>query len=138
MGYLIDTDIISELAKPRPDINVLSWADGISLSLVSLSVVMVEELQFGLSWRPNTKVQVWLDRFLEDYCITLPITTEVARLAGEWRGSFQSRGIKRTQADMLIAATAAVHGLIVVTRNVSDFDGCGIAILNPFQSNQQS
>lgn len=136
MGYLIDTNIISELAKPRPDINVLSWADGISL--VSLSVITVEELQFGLSWRPNTKVQVWLDRFLEDYCITLPITTEVARLAGEWRGSFRSRGIKRTQADMLIAATAAVHGLIVVTRNVSDFDDCGIAILNPFQSDHES
>ena len=130
MSYLIDTNIISELAKPRPNINVLNWADGISL--VSLSVVTVEELQFGLSWRPNANVQVWLDKFQEDYCNTLPVTTEVARLAGEWRGAFQSRGIKRTQADMLIAATSAVHGLTLVTRNVSDFDGCGIVVLNPF------
>jgi len=130
MGYLIDTNIISELAKPRPNVNVLNWADGISL--VNLSVVTVEELQFGLSWRPNAKVQVWLDKFQEDYCVTLPITTEVDRLDGEWRGVFQARGIKRTQADMLIAATATVHGLTLVTSNVSDFDGCGIVILNPF------
>ncbi len=133
MGYLIDTNAISELAKPRPDVKVLNWADGISL--VNLSVVTVEELQFGLSWRPNAKVQVWLDKFQEDYCVTLPITTEVARLAGEWRGVFQARGIKRTQADMLIAATAAVYGLTLVTRNVSDFDGCGIVVLNPFDFN---
>lgn len=130
MGYLIDTNIISELAKPQPNSNVLNWAN--SISLVSLSVVTVEELQFGLSWRTNIKVQVWLDKFQEDYCVILPVTTEIARLSGEWRGEFQSRGIKRTQADMFIAATAAVHGLTLVTRNVNDFDGCGIVVLNPF------
>jgi predicted nucleic acid-binding protein len=48
------------------------------------------------------------------------------------RGQFQARGVTRSQADMLIAATASLHGLTLVTRNVQDFDGCAIAVINPF------
>lgn len=130
MIYLVDTNIISELARPQPDSGAEEWADGIAQ--VSVSVVTLEELQFGLSWRPNPRIQAWLDEFLEHYCDVVPVSIEVARLAGEWRGRFQANGLARTQADMLIAATAAVNGLTLVTRNVKDFDGCGITILNPF------
>jgi len=62
----------------------------------------------------------------------LDITPAVARRAGELRAFLQASGQVRTQADMLIAASAQVHGLTLVTRNTRDFDGCGIAVLNPF------
>jgi toxin FitB len=61
-----------------------------------------------------------------------PISENVARRAGEMRAQFESNGLIRSQADMLIAATAQIHGFTLVTRNISDFNGCGIALLNPF------
>ena len=89
-------------------------------------------MYFGLSWKPNPRIRLWLDDFLHDYCTTLPVTDKIARFAGEIRGSLQAQGQPRTQADMLIAATAAVHNLTIVTRNVRDFEGCGVEVLNPF------
>jgi predicted nucleic acid-binding protein len=62
----------------------------------------------------------------------LPVTDAIARRGGEMRAALAARGQVRSQADMLIAATAQVHALTVVTRNVRDFDDCGIALLNPF------
>jgi len=63
----------------------------------------------------------------------LPVTAEVARVAGELRGAFKARGVARTQADMLIAATARVNQMKLVTRNERDFAGCGITVVNPFK-----
>jgi len=63
----------------------------------------------------------------------LPITREMAQWTGERRGQFKAGGKSRTQADMLIAATAALHGLTLVTRNYRDFEECGVAFLNPFR-----
>jgi len=62
----------------------------------------------------------------------VPVTKEIARRAGELRGELSRRGITRLQADMLIAATAQLHGLTLVTRNVRDFAECGVPLLNPF------
>ena len=83
----------------------------------------------GLSWHPTARLLAWFDAFVQRHEV-LPVTTDVARCAGALRG--QLRGQTRTQADMLIAATAQIHALTIVTRNVRDFDGCGVAVLNPF------
>ena len=56
----------------------------------------------------------------------------IARRSGLWRGEFRRQGIPRTQADLLIAATAEVHKLVLVTRNTRDFTGCGLQLFNPF------
>ena len=99
---------------------------------LTISVVTVDEIMFGLSWRPTARLLAWLDAFVLRHEV-LPITVDVARRAGELRGQLQGRGQTRTQADMLIAATAQIHALTLVTRNVRDFDGCGIGVLNPFE-----
>jgi predicted nucleic acid-binding protein len=92
----------------------------------------VEEVIYGLAWKPNPRVRAWFEGFLETYCDVLPATAEIARRAGELRGELQARGQTRSQSDMLIAATAQLHALTLVTRNSDDFEGCGIPQLNPF------
>ncbi len=130
MKHLCDTNVLSELIKPRPNRGVLRWAE--QVKLIGLSVVVVEEVVFGLSWRPNPRIRAWFDGFLERHCQVLPVTGSIALRCGELRGSLRVKGQVRTQADMLLAATAAEYGLTLVTRNTRHFDGCGVALLNPF------
>jgi predicted nucleic acid-binding protein len=129
--YLCDTNILSELARPVPDRSVLAWAD--ETQSVSISVVTVDEVIFGLTLRPNVRVLAWFEDFVVNSCQVLDVTGPIAHLAGTLRARLAARGQVRTQADMLIAATAANHGLTLVTRNTKDFTGCGIALLNPFR-----
>lgn len=130
MNYLIDTNIISELVRPRPNVHVIRWAD--TVIHCAMSVISLEELEFGLAWKPRTTLKQWLDDFLVEHIELLPITPVIARQAGKLRGLLQATGRTCQQADMLIAATASTHGLTLVTRNVKNFRGTGVAILNPF------
>ena len=130
---LLDTNVLAELCRQRPDSAVERWA-GSALSPFGLSVVSVDEIHFGLAWKPNARIEALIDRFLVERCEIFPVTMPVARRAGTLRGQFRRTGRTRTQADMLIAATAQVHQLPVATRNVRDFEGCGVALLNPFDS----
>lgn len=129
MPVLLDTNIVSELCRPRPDGGVMAWAA--QETAHAISAVTVEEILFGLSWRPNLRIATWFDAYLLRYPV-LPVTVDIARRAGELRGAFAARGIVRSQPDMLIAATAQFHALTLVTRNTPDFAGCGIPVLNPF------
>ena len=124
-----DTNIISELMRPSPDSGVAAWAA--SQHALCISVITVDELVFGLRRRGSAQLLSWFDHFIEQVKV-LEITSPVARRAGEMRAMLQGNGQVRTQADMMIAATAQVHGLTLVTRNTRDFDGCGVAVLNPF------
>jgi predicted nucleic acid-binding protein len=128
--FLVDTNIISDLVRPQPNSGVLAWAD--KVEVIAISAITVEEIYYGLSWKPNPRILVWFEAFFDDQCRVLPVTPEIARCCGRLRGNLQSRGTTRTQADMLIAATAIIHQLTLVTRNVRDFDGCQVALLNPF------
>jgi predicted nucleic acid-binding protein len=130
MTFLCDTNIISELARPQPNAGVLIWLQ--NLSYINMSVITVEEIYYGLTAKPNPKIQNWFDNFLKNNCQILPITDEIAKLCGEIRGKQRLTGKTVTQADMMIAATAKIHQLTLVKRNIRDFDSCGIPILNPF------
>ena len=129
MSILVDTNILSELARPRPDPRVVQWANG--LSTVIVSVVTVEEVFFGLSAKHSPRIERWFEDFFDSDCRILEITTAIARHAGVLRGQLTRRGRPRAQADMLIAATAALHGLTLATRNERDFQDCGVTVVNP-------
>ena len=129
MSYLVDTNVISELCRRHPDKGVLAWAGGVTRA--AISVISVEEIFFGLAWRPNASVLEWLEAFFQHHEV-LPVSQSIARSGGELRGRLTARGIVREQADMLIAATAQAHQLTLVTRNTRDFENCGIGLLNPF------
>jgi hypothetical protein len=130
LSYLVDTNVLSELARKLPDSRVVVWASGVRRA--ALSVVTVEEIHFGLAWRPNPTVLARLQELIEAHFDVLPITEAIALRAGALRGQLRAVGRTRTQADMFVAATAAVHGLVLVTRNAQDFEGCGVSVLNPF------
>jgi predicted nucleic acid-binding protein len=130
MTILVDTNVVSELARPRPAPPVIEWAS--RLAVVVLSTISVEEIFFGLAAKPNPRIERWFTDFLESDCRVLEVTAPIARHAGVLRGQLARRGRTRTQADMLIAATAAWHGLTLATRNERDFDDCGVTVVNPF------
>lgn len=130
MSFLCDTNIISELARPRPNPGVLDWIRNVTS--INISVITLEEIIYGLAAKPNQRIQTWFQDFLQNYCTILPITTQIASQAGELRGELRKRGKQRTQADVLIAITAKVYQQILVSRNVRDFQDCDVQILNPF------
>lgn len=130
MSNLCDTNIISELARPMPNLGIVTWI-GTETS-INLSVITVEEIYYGLTAKPNLRIQNWFENFLSTHCQILPITSEIAKCSGELRGFLRTQGKPRSQADILIAATAKIHSLTLVTRNIKDFEDCGISTFNPF------
>lgn len=129
VAYLADTNVLGELARQSPDKAVIGWAA--TVTAVGVSVITVEEIFFGLAWKPNPRVRRWFEEFFAD-CEVFPLSASIASRAGEMRGQLKSEGKTRTQADMLIAATAEHHGLTLVTRNIRDFEGCRVPVFNPF------
>ena len=130
MSFLFDTNILSELARPQPQPAVLSFTSG--LSQIALSAITVDEVFYGLTAKPNPRIRAWFEIFISSHCVVLSLTEAIAKLAGEMRGKLQTEGKPRTQADMLIAATAKNHQLTLVTRNIKDFQGCDVLLLDPF------
>ena len=134
--YLIDTNIISELCSRRPNFGVVRWSQGVSEFL--LSAVTVEEVSYGLALQPNARLSSWFDKFFNGPTQILAITKEIAQQSGTLRGALGRSGIARTQADLFIAATAIIHNLTLVTRNVKDFKGLPLTVLNPFRDKSSS
>ena len=128
--YLADTNVVSEFVKKSPNPKVLRWLK--TVERLALSTITIEEANFGLAWQPNANKLKLFDALAQSMHAVYPITQSIAQRAGILRGQFQAQGIIRSAPDMLIAATAQEHQLVIATRNVRDFLGCGVQIVNPF------
>jgi predicted nucleic acid-binding protein len=131
--FLLDTNIVSELRKPRPHGAVVLWLKNQEDEQLFLSAVTLGELQTGieLTRRQDSKkaleIENWLDRVEQSYQV-LPMDSRCFR---EW-GRLMDRKPDHLVEDAMIAATARVHDLVVTTRNERDFRQLGVRILNPF------
>jgi predicted nucleic acid-binding protein len=132
--YLFDTNIVSELARPKPDCGVVTFTSSVPDILVS--AILFHELTFGLEIAPDSQrprldlfVRAIRERFGER---AIPVDVPVAETAARLRAAEKRNGRILTVADSIIAGTAMLHDATLVTRNVKDFDGLGIALLDPF------
>ena len=133
--YLLDTNIVSELRKPRPHGGVVAWLNQQEDEQLVLSAVTMGELQAGIERTRRqdsakaAEIELWAEQLADSYQI-LPMDTVCFR---EW-GRIMDRKPDELLEDAMIAATARVHGLIVATRNEADFKRLDVEILNPFKA----
>ena len=131
--YLLDTNIVSELRKPRPHGGVLAWLQSMDNAQLYLSAVTVGEIQAGIELtreQDRTKaseIEAWLELLAGAYNV-LPMDATIFRA---W-ARLMHRKSDTLYEDAMIAATAQVHGLTVATRNVADFHALGFEVCNPF------
>ena len=131
--YLLDTHVVSELRKPRPHGAVLAWITAVDDADLHLSAVTLGEIQAGIELTRDQnldkakEIERWLDQLAGAYNI-LPMDAAVFR---QW-AKLMHRQSDTLYEDAMIAATAHVHRLTVVTRNLADFKTFGVKLLNPF------
>lgn len=129
---LADTNVISEFVKSNPDAQVMRWLR--TVQGLAISVVTLEEAHFGLAWQPNARKLALFNGLLAQMHTVYAVSPSIAQRGGALRGQFQAQGITRSAPNMLIAATAIEHQLVLATRNVRDFMGCGVQVINPFEA----
>jgi len=133
--YLLDTNVISELRRPKPHGAVLAWLQSVPDSALRVSAVTLGEIQAGIELTREqdahkaAEIERWADRVAGSYN-TLAMDADTFRI---WARLMHRRS-DTLYEDAMIAATAIRHRLTVVTRNVADFADFGIELLNPFES----
>ncbi len=134
--YLFDTNILSELARPEPQQSVVDFVA--SVPIAWLSTITLHELEYGIALIPKGARRDAIKQFIDglvgaysDYII--PIEQREAQEAALLRALLKQQGKVLHLADSLIAGTAKVHDLTVVTRNIKDFEGLGLSLVNPFE-----
>ena len=131
--YLLDTNVISELRKPRPHGAVVAWLESLDDAQLFLSAVTLGEIQAGIELTREQDagkagdIEAWLDMVAGAYNV-LPMDAAVFRA---W-ARLMHRKSDTLYEDAMIAATAKVNGLTVATRNVADFKALGVEVFNPF------
>jgi hypothetical protein len=139
MTYLLDTNVVSELSKPEPSAAVLRWLNAADESELFLSVVTLAELRHGVERLPTgarkRQLEHWLgielaDRFRDRWIL---VDGLIAEECGKLSARCEAVGRPIAPMDAFIAATAQVHRLELVTRNVSDFQSALRSVVNPWE-----
>lgn len=136
MSFLLDTNVVSEIARRRPERAVMAWFEATADAQLHLSVLTLGEIRKGVDGLPagarRTKLTVWLEAELPAWFGNrlLPID---AAVADRWGRVLAASKRSLPAIDSLIAATALVHGLALVTRNTEDFDIPGLTVVDPWQ-----
>ena len=139
MSYLLDTNVVSEWTKPRPNPGVIEWLSQVAEDDVFLSVVTFAELRHGIERLPAGRRRRQLDKWLRgEFALRFEgrIVLIDGAIADEWGrlvARQEARGRPIAAMDGLIAATAQVHALTLVTRNAADFQVSVKAVLNPWK-----
>jgi len=137
-GWLLDTNVLSELRRPRPEATVVQFVSGQTLDLLFVSVVTFAEVRFGIELLNDASRRMELNDWLTNKLRpmfegrVLPITEDIMLT---WRllvDDGRKIGHTFAQPDLLVAATALHHGLTVVSRNTGDFERAGVPVLNPW------
>lgn len=133
MSYLLDTNVVSELRRKLPNPGVVSWFSDRPASTLFLSVLTLGELRKGIEGAPDATRRMalsdWLETELPSFFAGRMLNLD-APIADRWGRLIAEAG--RPAIDSLLAATAAHHGLSLVTRNARDFEGLGIEVINPW------
>jgi toxin FitB len=137
--WLLDTNVISELRKPRCDANVRSWTEEQPASSLHISRVTFAEIRFGISRldllvEKRAALQTWLDRDLRGWFADrlIEVDEDVLLLWRQLMALGNSRLRPFIQPDMLVAACALRHDMTVVTRNTDDYQQAGVPVVNPW------
>ncbi len=139
MSYLLDTNVVSESMRPRPNRAVTSWLAETDEDHIFLSTISIAEIRRGIALMGAGKRRDLLDRWLAEDLPErfegrlLDVDIDVANAWGEMMGEGRRRGIALSVLDGFLAATARVHALTLVTRDAGGFAGCGVALLNPWE-----
>ncbi|MCF4165464.1 type II toxin-antitoxin system VapC family toxin [Zavarzinia compransoris] len=136
-GFLLDTNLVSETARPAPAPEVREFLE--QSRDTWLSVVTIHELTFGIRRHPSPRRRAELDDFMSSLLAEygdriIPVDREEAEAAAAMRAAAAAVGRTCHLADALIAGTAKVHSLTLATRNTGDFEALGIALHNPWQA----
>jgi len=140
-GFLLDTNIISELVKPKPEANVTEWVENTDESLLYLSVLTFGEIRRGIAALPQSRrratLEAWLDKDLRARFEgrILIIDQEVADRWGLLTAAARNSGIVLPVIDGLLAATALEHNLTLVTRDTGQIPSMGVEVFNPWEKN---
>ena len=132
--YLLDTNIVSELRKPKPHGGIMAWISAKGASSLYLSAMTIAELQRGVEMtrEQDDEKAGQIEAWLEQLTITGQVLAMDAAVCRAWAKLMHRRSDTLVE-DAFIAATASVHRLVVVTRNVRDFKTLGVDTLNPFE-----
>jgi predicted nucleic acid-binding protein len=141
MKYLLDTCVISEVIRPQPDENVISWIEGIKESSLYLSVLTFGEIEKGIEKSMDvvrkSKLKSWVKHDLKQRFGNriIPIDLEISVRWGSIQGAAELVGKPMPVIDGLIAVSGLVHNCIVVTRNIADMEQSTVELLNPWSKN---
>ena len=139
MNYLLDTCVISELVKPKANPKVIEWIRNCHEQNLFLSSLTIGEIKKGISKLSESKKKRNLMYWLENDLLErfnqriLAIDVSVAMAWGDMLSACEKKGIQIPVTDGLIASTAMVHGMTVVTRNIEDIEPTGVAVHNPWK-----